>query len=88
MADLDALDDHDYREAQIHAGAVDARLHLGAYAAGLGASGMTFADDELTAFLGTGEAGLLITCVGVPAHGTLRAAIPGERSLPMQTRDT
>jgi hypothetical protein len=61
---LDGLDDRDYREVQLQAGLVDGRLHLGAYARGIGASGMTFLDSEIEALLGEPLAGLLLTCVG------------------------
>jgi hypothetical protein len=46
--DLATLDDHGYREAQLCAGLVGARLHLMAYALGVGASGMTFHDARST----------------------------------------
>jgi len=75
-ADLDLLDDRGYREAQLDAGIVNGRLHLAAYALGMGASGMTFVDSELAALLGEPLAGLLFTCVGVPLHGTKRAGTP------------
>ena len=45
------LDDRGYREAQLDAGIVEGRLHLAAYAQGLGASGMTFLDSEIPALL-------------------------------------
>ena len=47
--DLAALDDRGYREAQLAAGIVEGRLHLAAYALGIGASGMTFLDSEIEA---------------------------------------
>ena len=48
------------------AGLVEGRLHLAAYALGIGASGMTFLDSEIAGLLGEPLAGLLFTCVGVP----------------------
>src|SRR4029079_15429720 len=45
-ADVAALDDRGYREAQLAAGIVEGRLHLLAYALGASASGMTFLDSE------------------------------------------
>ena len=45
--DLDTIDDRRYREAQLDGGIVEGRLHLAAYALGIGASGMTFLDDEI-----------------------------------------
>ena len=48
-ADVGALDDRTYREAQLAAGMVEGRLHLAAYALGASASGMTFLDSEIPA---------------------------------------
>ena len=67
-ADLRALDDRGYREAQLAAGLVEGRLHVAAYALGAGASGMTFLDSEIAGLVGAPLAGLLFTCVGVPAY--------------------
>ena len=61
---LDGLEDRGYREAQLQAGLVDGRLHLGAYALEIGASGMTFLDSEIESLVGEPLAGLLLTCVG------------------------
>ncbi|HYO42456.1 MAG TPA: nitroreductase family protein [Candidatus Limnocylindrales bacterium] len=74
--DLDLLDDRGYRDAQLDAGIVEGRLHLAAYALGIGASGMTFVDSEIPALLGEPLAGLLFTCVGVPRHRTRPAGRP------------
>ena len=71
-ADLDALDDRGYREAQLAAGLVEGRLHIAAYALGAGASGMTFLDSELPGLVGAPLAGLLFTCVGVPDYRNRR----------------
>lgn len=76
-ADLTALDDHAYREAQLLAGLVEGRLHLVAWSLGLAASGMTFRDTDLPDLLGTDVAGLLWTCVGVPEYRTRRSGAPG-----------
>ena len=76
--DLDGLDDGGYREAQLDAGIVEGRLHLAAYALGLGASGMTFLDSEIAALLGEPLAALLFTCVGVPHH---RTRVPARRAI-------
>jgi SagB-type dehydrogenase family enzyme len=81
VADLEALDDRGYREAQLAAGIGDGRIHLAAFAGGAGATGMTFYDSELEALLGEPLAGLLFTCVGVPAYrgkrgGPPRAPVP------------
>jgi hypothetical protein len=78
--DLAALDDErSYREAQFAAGIVDGRLHLAAYALGIGASGMTFIDSEIEDLLGEPLGSLLITCVGLPP-ARRRGARAGERT--------
>lgn len=74
---LDELDDRGYREAQLDAGLVEGRLHVAAYALGIGASGMTFLDTEIESLLGDGLAGLLFTCVGVPTYRSTRGGKPG-----------
>lgn len=76
-ADLDSLDDRSYRDAQLAAGIVEGRLHLAAYALGIGASGMTFLDSELPALFGEPLAGLLFTCVGVPEYPNRAGGRPG-----------
>ena len=78
--DLDTLDDRGYREAQLAAGIVEGRLHLAAYALGAGASGMTFLDTEIEPLLGEPLAGLLLTCVGVPAYHNKGGGKPGATS--------
>jgi SagB-type dehydrogenase family enzyme len=76
--DADRLDDRGYREAQLGAGLVEGRLHLAAYALGIGASGMTFLDSEIAGLLGEPLAGLLFTCVGVPTYRNKGGGRPGE----------
>ncbi|HWH00869.1 MAG TPA: hypothetical protein VNV66_16505 [Pilimelia sp.] len=58
---------------------MEGRLHLAAYALGASATGMTFLDSELPALLGGPDelAGLLFTCVGVPAYAARRGGRPG-----------
>ncbi|MBM0256704.1 nitroreductase family protein [Micromonospora sp. 4G55] len=82
---LSTLDDRGYREAQLAAGLVEGRLHLGAYALGAGASGMTFVDSEVPRLLGEPEdlAALLFTCVGVPAYCSRAGGGPG---VPVEVR--
>jgi len=77
-ADVGALDDRSYREAQLGAGIVEGRLHLLAYALGAAASGMTFADSELEGVVGERVDGLLLTCVGVPEYPSATGGAPGE----------
>jgi hypothetical protein len=76
--DLERADDRGYREAQLDGGIVEGRLHLAAYALGIGASGMTFADSEMEALFGEPLAGLIITCVGVPTYKTRPGGRPGD----------
>jgi hypothetical protein len=79
-ADVRALDDREYREAQLAAGLVEGRLHLAAYALGAGASGMTFLDSEIPELLGEPLDGLLFTCVGVPEYTSKAGGLPGAPS--------
>jgi SagB-type dehydrogenase family enzyme len=61
MADLtDVLQrfgNRGYRAVQLEAGAIGGKMYLGAGALGLGASGLTFYDDEVTAFFAPHAAG-------------------------------
>ena len=70
-ADLDgilaALGDRGYRAAQLDAGILAGRASLGAYARGLGATGLTFYDDEVRRFLGTDEEPMMCLALGVDA---------------------
>jgi len=75
--DVSALDDRQYREAQLAAGMVEGRLHLAAYSLGAGATGMTFLDSEIPALLGEPLDGLLFTCVGVPEYASAAGGPPG-----------
>jgi SagB-type dehydrogenase family enzyme len=67
---LTALGDRGYRAAQLEAGIRAGRLYLGAYAQGLGATGLTFYDDEVTELLapGTAKSPMLCVAVGVDAR--------------------
>ena len=78
VIDLAGLDDRGYREAQLDAGIVEGRLHLAAYALGAGATGMTFYDSEIAGLIGRPLAGLLFTCVGVPAYRSKDGGRPGK----------
>ena len=75
--DVHALDDREYREAQLAAGIVEGRLHLAAYSLGAGATGMTFLDSEIRELLGEPMDGLLFTCVGVPGYVSAVGGPPG-----------
>src|SRR6266545_3680282 len=75
--EVGALDDREYREAQLAAGLVEGRLHLLASCLGAGASGMTFVDSEVPALLGEPLDALLFTCVGVPEYTPATGGLPG-----------
>ena len=61
MADLDAIlsrfGNRGYRIAQLEAGIIGGRMYLASHAMGLGATGMTFYDDAVTAFFSPHAAG-------------------------------
>ena len=61
MADLDAImsrfGNRGYRIAQLEAGIIGGRMYLCSHAMGLGATGMTFFDDAVTAFFSPHAAG-------------------------------
>ena len=76
--EVGALDDREYREAQLAAGLVEGRLHLVAYGLGASATGMTFVDSEIPALLGEPLDALLCTCVGVPEYAPAAGGKPGE----------
>jgi SagB-type dehydrogenase family enzyme len=72
---LQALGARGYRAAQLEGGVVAERLQLAAFTLGFGASGVTFLDDDVSAFFGTRAAPMLAVAVGVPAY----RARPGKR---------
>ena len=74
--DLETIDDRGYREAQLVSGIVEGRLHLAAYALGIGASGMTFLDSDIEGLIGVPLAGLLFTCVGIPTYAGKAGGMP------------
>ena len=61
MADLDSIlsrfGNRGYRLAQLEAGIIGGRMYLSTHAMGLGATGMTFYDDAVTAFFSPHAAG-------------------------------
>lgn len=70
---LEQLGNRGYRAAQLDAAIAGGRIYLAAYALGLGASGLTFFDDEVTAFFSPhakGKSVLFLTAVGAPARRT------------------
>ena len=77
LADLDAvtaaLGARGYRAAQLDASIRAGRLYLSAYSMGLGATGLTFFDDEVTQFFSPHAAGksvMFLTLLGVPQKRT------------------
>ena len=71
LADLDAVlgrqGAHGYRAAQLAAAVAGGRTYLAAYALGLGATGLTFFDDDVTAFFSphaAGKAVMFLMAVG------------------------
>jgi len=50
FATLERFGNRGYRAAQLEAGILGGRMYLAAYAQGFGASGLTFFDDDVTAF--------------------------------------
>jgi SagB-type dehydrogenase family enzyme len=72
---LEGLGARGYRAAQLEGGVAAERLQLAAFALGVGATGLTFLDDDVSAFFGTRAAPMLTVAVGVPAY----RARPGRR---------
>jgi SagB-type dehydrogenase family enzyme len=63
--------DRDYRAAQLEAAIEGGKLYLAAYALGLGATGLTFFDDDVIRFFSphaAGKAVMFLTAVGHPAR--------------------
>ncbi|HEX2259443.1 MAG TPA: SagB/ThcOx family dehydrogenase [Actinomycetota bacterium] len=63
-ATLRALGDRGYRAAQLEAGIIAGRVYLAAYACGLGATGLTFYDDEVRAFFQTEAEPMMTVAIG------------------------
>jgi SagB-type dehydrogenase family enzyme len=60
-----------YRAAQMEAGIIGGKLYLTAYALGQGATGLTFYDDDVTAFFSphaAGQSAIFVTALGVPGR--------------------
>ncbi len=75
MADLDRImaryGNRGYRAAQLEAGIVGGKLYLAAHSLGLGASGLTFYDDEVTDFFAphaAGKSAMFVVPLGVTAQ--------------------
>jgi hypothetical protein len=74
---LDRLGPRGYRAATFEAGLAAGRLQLAAFSIGLGATGLTFYDDEVREVFETTASCLLVTAVGVPAYRSRRGGGPG-----------
>jgi SagB-type dehydrogenase family enzyme len=75
LADLEplfrGLGNRAYRAAQLDAAIVGGRIYLAAYALGLGATGLTFFDDDVTDFFSPHAAGksvMFLVAAGVPGR--------------------
>ncbi len=76
MSNLDAVlrayGNRGYRAAQLEAGIMLGKMYLCAYALGIGATGITFYDDAVTAFFSphaAGKSNMVSAILGVPAYG-------------------
>ena len=75
LSDLDAVltrwGNRGYRAVNLAAGLLGGRLYLGAYGLGLGATGLTFYDDDVVRFFepaATGLEAIFVTALGLPAR--------------------
>lgn len=79
MADLDEaaqrLGPRGYRAAQLEGAIISGRLYLASYAAGLGATGLTFYDEEVSKYFGTHKEPMLEVAIGKPAPRRARPAL-------------
>ena len=75
---LEALDARGYRAAQLEGGVAAERLQLAAFALGVGATGLTFLDDDVSAFFATPAAPMLTVAVGVPAYRARPGKLPDQ----------
>ena len=66
---LERYGNRGYRAVQLEAGAIGGRMYLSAYAQGLGATGLTFFDDDVINFFSphaTGKAAIFLLAIGKP----------------------
>jgi SagB-type dehydrogenase family enzyme len=69
LVNLDTVDDRGYRAAQLSAAIEAGQLYLAAYRRALGATGLTFFDDDVTRFFephAAGKSVMFLTAVGHP----------------------
>ncbi len=77
---LEAAGARGYRCAQLRAGVASGRLALAAFALGLGATGLTFYDEEVSSAFATAGSPLLVTAVGPAAYRSVPGGPPGQLS--------
>jgi SagB-type dehydrogenase family enzyme len=68
---LERMGNRGYRVVQLEAGIIAGRMYLASYGQGLGATGLTFYDDDVTEFFSPharGKSNMLVVAVGVPAY--------------------
>jgi SagB-type dehydrogenase family enzyme len=75
LADLDSIleryGNRGYRAVQLEAGAIGGRMYLAAYAQRLGATGLTFFDDDVTDFFSPhakGKSAIFLIAIGKPLN--------------------
>jgi len=76
LADLEPIleryGNRGYRAAQLEAGVIGGRMYLAAYAQRLGSTGLTFFDDDVTAFFSPhakGKSAIFLLAIGKPLKG-------------------
>ena len=76
LADLESIlkryGNRGYRTVQLEAGAIGGRIYLAAYAQRLGATGLTFFDDDVTNFFSPhakGKSAIFLLAIGKPLRG-------------------
>jgi SagB-type dehydrogenase family enzyme len=70
---LEQYGNRGYRAVQLEAGAIGGRIYLAAYSQGLGATGLTFFDDDVTAFFSPhakDKSAIFLLAVGKPRKPT------------------
>jgi SagB-type dehydrogenase family enzyme len=83
LSDLDAVlarwGSRGYRAVNLAAGTLGGRLYLGAYGVGLGATGLTFYDDDVVRFFephAAGKDAIFVTALGSGARRSPAGALP------------
>jgi SagB-type dehydrogenase family enzyme len=69
---LERFGNRGYRAVQLESGIIGGKLYLGAYALNLGATGLTFYDDDVTGFFSPhakGKSAIFVVAIGVPSPG-------------------